>query len=319
MAKIATLSLNPTIDLMTETDLVRPTHKIRTANETYEPGGGGVNVARVVMELGGDAFVICPAGGFTGQMMEELLGRIPLPRVIVPIAGNTRVSITIFERKTGHEFRFTPNGPRLSPEEVAACLDAVKAASFDYLVASGSVPLGAPSDILAQVADIVASKGAKFVLDSSGAGLSVTLEKAHVYLVKPSMSELETMVGRRLDHDDLREAAADLVHRGHADIVAVTMGAAGALVVTRDETLRIRSPKVEARSAVGAGDAFVGAMTFALSEGRSMEDALMLATAAGAATTLTPVAKVCAAEDVNRLHAEMAVTNHFMRHLHPHE
>src|SRR5260221_48085 len=174
VAKIATLSLNPTIDLMTETDLVRPTHKIRTANEIYEPGGGGVNVARVIMELGGDATLICPAGGFTGQMMEELLGRIPLPRVIVPIAGNTRVSITIFERKTGHEFRFTPNGPRLSAAEVAACLEAVKAAKFDYLVASGSVPLGGPSDILAHVADIVASQSATLVLDSSCTGPSGT-------------------------------------------------------------------------------------------------------------------------------------------------
>jgi len=302
---IVTLSLNPAIDVTSETDLVQPTHKIRTSNEEYEPGGGGVNVARVIVELGGSATLICPAGGFPGEMLDELLGVIPIPRRLVPIAGNTRISFTVFERKTGQEYRFTPNGPTLSTDEIAACLAAIGETEFDYFVASGSVPLGAPTDILAQVAAIVAAKGAKFVLDSSGAGLGVTLERGHVHLVKPSLGELEALVGRRLDNDTAREAAIDLVKRGRADIVAVTMGAVGALVVTKDKAFRVEAPKVEARSALGAGDAFVGAMTLALSEGRSVEEASMLAAAAGAATALTPVSKVCALPDVTRLHDEV--------------
>jgi 6-phosphofructokinase 2 len=298
---IVTLSLNPTVDMMSEADLVRPTNKIRTSNEEFEPGGGGVNVARVIQELGGLATVICPAGGFPGKMLDELLGAIALPRVIVPIAGNTRISVTVYERKTGNEFRFTPNGPTLSKAEVEACLEAIRATEFDTFVASGSVPMGAPSDILAKVGEIARKKGARFILDSSGAGLSVTLEKTKVTLVKPSIGELEALVGRRLDRKTAAEAARDLVRRGSAEIVAVTMGASGALVVTRDRTYRLKAPKVEARSAVGAGDAFVGAMTLALAEGRPIEDGLMLATAAGAATALTPVAKVCAMADVMRL------------------
>jgi 6-phosphofructokinase 2 len=302
---IATLSLNPTIDMMSEADLVVPTHKIRTSNESFEPGGGGVNVARVIHELGGEAMVICPAGGFTGRMLDELLGAIPIPRRIVPISGNTRISVTVFERKTGHEYRFTPNGPTLSADEVAACLEAIRKADYSMFVASGSVPMGAPTDILAQIANIVTGKGAKFILDSSGAGLSVTLEKASVTMVKPSMPELEALVGRRLVHKSGEAAAAVLVRRGRAEIVAVTLGAAGAMVVTKDRTFRIRAPKVEARSAVGAGDAFVGAMALSLSEGKPIDEAIMLATAAGAATALTPVAKVCARHDVMRLHEQV--------------
>jgi 6-phosphofructokinase 2 len=305
---IVTLSLNPAIDVSSETDRVLPTHKIRTTNEEYEPGGGGVNVARVIAELGGEALLICPAGGFPGRMLDELLGAIPIPRRIVPIAGDTRISFTVFERKTGNEFRFTPNGPKLSETEIAACLDAIRAANYDYFVASGSVPMGAPTDILAQVADIVAQKGARFVLDSSGAGLSMTLEKSRVYFVKPSMSELEALVGRRLDNATAEEAAKDLVRRQRAEIVAVTMGALGAIVVTKAGVLRVEAPKVETRSAVGAGDAFVGAMTLALSRGEPVEDALILATAAGAATALTPQSKVCALTDVTRLHEEMKRT-----------
>jgi 6-phosphofructokinase 2 len=264
-----------------------------------------VNVARAITELGGTASLICPAGGFSGQMLDQLLARIPVSRRIIPIEGNTRISFTVFERKTGAEYRFTPNGPKLSDGEIATVLAAISEADYEYFVASGSVPMGAPSDILAQIADIVAAKGAKFVLDSSGAGLSVTLERSRVYLVKPSMNELEALVGRRLDNETALAAAKDLVARGRAEIVAVTMGAAGAFVVTRDETLLMEPPKVEVRSAVGAGDAFLGAMTLSLARGEPIEEALMLATAAGAATTLTPLSKVCALSDVKRLHEEV--------------
>jgi 6-phosphofructokinase 2 len=288
-----------------ECDIVRPIHKIRTANETYEPGGGGVNVARVIAELGGDVEVLCLAGGITGALLDQLLGEIPIRRRIVPISGNTRISLTVFERKTGDEFRFVPNGPKLSPGEVEAALAAVRAATFDYLVASGSIPLGAPTDILARFAEIAAEKRARFVLDSSGAGLGVTLEKTPVYLVKPSLSELESLMGRRLDEESAKDAAVDLVRRGRAEIVAVTMGAAGALLATKEGVARLWSPKVEARSAVGAGDSFVGAMTLALSQGKPIDDAVLFGIAAGAAAALTPVAKLCAREDVQRLHDMM--------------
>jgi 6-phosphofructokinase 2 len=303
---IVTMSLNPTIDVTSEADLVRPTNKIRTGNETYDPGGGGVNVARVITELGGEARVICPAGGFSGQFLDELLGKAGIPRTIIPIKGNTRISFTVYERKTGNEFRFIPNGPKLSPEEIEACLEAVRNAKYDYFVASGSVPLGAPTDILAQIAAIVHDRGAKFVLDSSGAGLSVTLQRVPVYMVKPSIGEFEALMGRRLDDESAREAAVDLVRRGSAEIVAVTMGASGAMIAYKDGVLRMRSPRVQAYSAVGAGDSFVGAMTLALSQGRTMEEALTFAISAGAASVLTPGTKLSMAADVKRIYEELA-------------
>ena len=303
---IVTLSLNPTIDVASETDLVRPTHKIRTTGETYDPGGGGVNVARVINELGGNATVICPAGGFTGSMLDNMLGAIPIPRKIVPISGTTRISLTVYERNSGHEFRFTPRGPELSPAELEACLDTVRGATFDYFVASGSETRGAPPDILAQVAEIVAEKGAKFILDSSGPGLSVTLERGPVYLVKPSFGELESLVGRSLDDDAARDAAVDLVQSGRAEIVTVTMGAAGALLVTKDTALRMWSPKVQSHSAVGAGDSFLAAMTLALSDGRDIEDALIFAIAAGAATAMTSGTRLCRKEDVTRIYNDIS-------------
>jgi 6-phosphofructokinase 2 len=306
---IVTLSLNPTIDMMSETDVVKPIHKIRTTNENFGPGGGGVNVAKVIFELGGSAEVIAAAGGFPGRMLDDLLGRIPVPRRIVPIAGDTRISFTVFERETGQEYRFVPTGPTLSAAEIEACLEAVRRSECTWFVASGSVPPGAPPDILARVGEIAAEKGARFILDSSGPGLTTTLGRVPVYLVKPSLGEMEALVGHRLDGEAVEAAARDLVAAGHAEIVAVTMGVQGAVVVARDSRFRVFAPKIKAVSALGAGDAFVGAMTLALADGRPLDDALMLATAAGAATALTPVARVCSRAEVSRLYDQVKREN----------
>src|SRR5690606_19664751 len=129
---------------------------------------------------------------------------------------------------------------------VQPCLDAVLAHRGRFVVASGSLPEGAPPDVFAQMANATADKGGRFVLDSSGDGLSATLEKSRVYLVKPSIGELEQLVGRKLDEDGVQAAAAELVSRGVAEIVAVTMGAEGALLASASGTLRVAAPHVTA-------------------------------------------------------------------------
>jgi 6-phosphofructokinase 2 len=306
---IATLALNPAVDMMSETDIVRPIRKIRTDRENYGPGGGGVNVAKVIVELGGTAEIIATAGGFTGRMLDDMLGAIPIPRRMVPIEGLTRISFTVFERETGQEYRFVPTGPTLSASEVDACLDEVRDADYGWFVASGSVPRGAPPDILAQVGEIVAKKGARYVLDSSGPGLATTLGRVPVHLVKPSLGELEALTGRHLDGETARDAARELVDSGRADIGAVTMGVQGAVVATKERAFRVFTPRVKTVSALGAGDAFVGAMTFALAAGRALDDALMLATAAGAATAMTPVSKTCQRADVMQLYEQVKREN----------
>ncbi len=306
---IAALALNPAVDMMSETDIVRPIRKIRTDRENYGPGGGGVNVAKVIVELGGNAEIVATSGGFTGRMLDDMLAAIPIPRRMIAIEGLTRISFTVFERETGQEYRFVPTGPTLSATEIAACLDAVRAGDYGWFVASGSVPRGAPPDILAAVGEIVAEKGARYILDSSGPGLSKTLGRVPVFLVKPSLGELEALVDRPLDGESARDAAKELVDSGKAEVVAVTMGVQGAVVATKDRAFRIFSPKVKTVSALGAGDAFVGAMTFALAAGRVLDDALMLATAAGAATAMTPVAQTCARRDVMELYEQVKREN----------
>src|SRR5687767_2363533 len=125
MKPIVTLTLNPAIDAACVADEVVPMRKVRTREERYDPGGGGLNVARVVRELGGEALAFYLAGGTTGGALEGLIERSGLAAVRVPIAGLTRVSHTVFETSTGHEFRFTPDGPEVSPGEWRHLLDLV--------------------------------------------------------------------------------------------------------------------------------------------------------------------------------------------------
>ncbi|MEP7172242.1 MAG: 1-phosphofructokinase family hexose kinase [Aestuariivirga sp.] len=298
MTQILTITLNPTVDISSQADVVRPTRKTRTSNTRYDPGGGGINVARVIATLGGDAEAIFLAGGEMGMLLDRLLGEEGIRRRLFPMAGQTRIGVVVQEKTTGLEYRFVAEGPAVQPGELQPCLEAAISHGGGYVIASGSLPAGVPGDTYARIADAAASRGARFVLDSSGTGLQTTLEKSRVFLVKPSLGELEKFVGEKLNEDGVRQAAADIVARGAAEIVAVTMGADGALMATSSGILRVPAIPVRVRSAVGAGDSFLGVMTWSLSEGKSPEEAFRLGVAAGAAKVMTPGTKLRKSSDV---------------------
>ncbi|MFA7439883.1 MAG: 1-phosphofructokinase family hexose kinase [Sphingomonadaceae bacterium] len=301
--RIATLTLNPAIDGACDAEKVRPTHKIRTTNEVFDPGGGGINVARVIQRLGGEVCALYMAGGMTGDVLDALLTRDGLPHHMLKIAGHTRVSLAVHERETGCEYRFVPEGPEVSEAEWRACLDVLEDWPCDYLVASGSLPRGVPDDFYVQVAKIMARRGIGFVVDTSGPELKAVLEYGGVLLVKPSLNEIEQLAGRPLrEGTDLEDAAMGIVRAGQAKIVAATMGHEGALLATKEGTLRLPAIEVEVKSAVGAGDSFVAAMTYALANDWPVTDAFRLGLSAGTAAVLTPGTGLCLAEDVFRLY-----------------
>ena len=305
MKPIVTLTLNPAIDSSCQADEVHPVHKVRTVEERYDPGGGGVNVARVIRELGGDAIAVYLAGGLTGQAFTRMIDAIGLQHRAVPIRGYTRVSHTVYERSSGKEYRFVPQGPEIHDDEWQTCLRELEGLEFDYLVASGSLPRGVPDDFYARMAAMVSGKGARFVLDTSGEALKRALD-AGVYLVKPNLREFESVVGRSLRDPAEQEAAAmQLIARGRAEIVTVSLGSDGALLATGAGCRRLRAPKVKPRSTVGAGDSFVGAMTLGLAQGRTPEDAFALAVATGTATVLTMGTELCRREDVERIYRQI--------------
>lgn len=305
MRAIVTLTVNPSIDGSAETDVIRPIHKLRTSNERYDPGGGGINVARVVHELGGSAMAIYLAGGATGAVLDRLLADAGINGRRVPIADHTRISHAVYERSSGLEYRFVPQGPMIQQSEWQASLAALEDLECEYFVASGSLPPGMPDTFYATVAAMAHRRKFKLVLDTSGRALQGALQHG-VHMVKPSLGELEALRGQKLPTPARQEEAArDMVRSGAATMVALTLGRDGGLLVTEHKALRMAAPEVAVKSAVGAGDSFVAAMTLGLAQSRAPEDAFAYGMAAGAAAVMSAGTGLCRREDVEKLYARI--------------
>ena len=306
MTLIATLTLNPTIDVAYEVDRMFHTRKMRTRSEFYSPGGGGINVARVFVRLGGNARSYYLAGGATGDAFDGLLDLHQMVRTRIPIAGHTRISSAVLELETGKEFRFVPPGPAIAPDEWEGCLDLLDQAPCRFLVASGSLPPGLPDDFYGAVVARMQLRGVPVILDSSGPGLAGGLAQGGVFLVKPSVGELRQLTGRDLpDRAAIAEAAMEIVRSGQAEHVAVTMGHDGAILASADAQLFQPAAAIEAKSAVGAGDSFLAAMVFALSRDWAMADAFRFGVAAGGAAVMSPGHDLASPADIERLYRDL--------------
>ncbi|MDO1582077.1 1-phosphofructokinase family hexose kinase [Rhizobium oryzicola] len=302
MAKILSITLNPTIDLYNDADRVVPTHKVRVRDQRQEVGGGGINVARVIAELGGEAHAAFLSGGATGALLEEALRSLGIHSRAFPIAGAVRVAFMVREEATGLEYRFVPEGPEVSWQEVEPLLQAVEQSGAPYVVASGSLPRGLPVDTYARIARITAQSGSRFVLDVSGEPLRAAVEAGGLFLMKPSLSELEKLIGHSLDRKQASEALEALVARGVAEHIALTLGEDGAILASADGVLAAPAISVPVRSTVGAGDSFVGALVWALTEGWLPADAFHLGQAAGAAAVMTTGTDICKRSDILQLY-----------------
>jgi 6-phosphofructokinase 2 len=302
MPAILTVTLNPAVDIYTSVPRLAPAHKLRCSSERRDPGGGGINVARVIARLGGDVTAIFPAGGPVGDHLQRLVHQEDLNARAVPISGVTRENFTVLEEASQGEYRFVLPGPALTQREFETCVAATSVVGAPaYVVASGSLPPGAPSDAYARFAAHTKKRSAKFVLDASGQALQEALEEG-VYLVKPNLSELQELVGAPLSSEtDLVDAARSLIASDKAQVVAITRGADGALLAMRDEVWTAQAIKAPIMSSVGAGDSFLAGLVWSLARGDGAETALRHALAAGAATLLQPGTTLCRKEDVDRL------------------
>lgn len=302
-APILTVTPNPALDVSTSTERVVAEHKLRCGPTRLDPGGGGVNVSRVVRNLGGHSLAVYAAGGPTGQAYRELLDREGIASRMVRIGQSTRESFTVDETSTGEQFRFVLQGPHLSEPEWRALLTAVgdDLPREGFIVGSGSLPPGVPVDFYAQIARITHAHGGRSIVDTSGEPLRAALDEG-VHLIKPSRRELGELVGAEVgDESELVEAARELVGRGACEVVALTLGGAGAALVTRDEVLRLATPHVQVQSTVGAGDSFLGGLVLRLAQGRTLRDAFCTAVAAGSASAALPATALCEADEVARL------------------
>lgn len=303
MTAIATLTMNPALDVSTSTDKIIPTHKLRCAPPRRDAGGGGINVAREIRALGGEATAVFPSGGAAGQQIEALLRGAGVAFKAIPIAGETRESLTVDEIATGKQYRFVLPGPKLSAKEQERILDCFRHQRADYLVVSGSLPPGVGSDFYARLGELHRD-GGRLVLDSSGDVLRTAAE-AGAWLIKPSLRELEELAGGALSDAAAIEAAArELIREGLAEVVVVSEGENGATWVTADAAEHIAAIPVKPVSAVGAGDAMVAGITLGAARGLPLEQAVRYGVAAGAATLLGTGTEQLKREDAERLYKQ---------------
>lgn len=303
MDTIVTLTPNPSIDTSTAVDRVIPERKLRCCSPRFDPGGGGINVARVIRRLGGDATALFLSGGPTGELLRQLLERDGVPNRTVHCEQWTRENLTVLEESSGHQFRFGMPGPEVTIAEWNSVLALLRewGPTPRFVVASGTLPPGLPVDGFAEVARIVKELGSKLVLDTSGPALVNGISPG-VFLVKCNLRELGELAGAKIaDEEEMKAAARSIIMRGWSEVVVVSLGAGGAFLVTTKDCDRIAAPIVPVVSRVGAGDSMVGGIVLALVTGWSLNEAVRFGAAAGAAAVMQPGTELCHRTDVERL------------------
>jgi 6-phosphofructokinase 2 len=305
--RIATLTMNPSVDLSTSVEYVIADRKLRCRPLKREPGGGGINVFRVIHRLGGASIAFYPAGGPPGQMLQDLIDQEGIKHRPILIEEWTRENLMVVDDGTGQQFRFSMPGPPLFEEEWETCLKEVLSLDPkpDYVVASGSLPPGVPMDFYAFLAKEVKKLGSQLIVDTSGEALRLALDSG-VYLIKPNMRELGELAGKEIRDESQQEAVAmKIVDSRQSEVVVVSLGAVGALLVSNEGYERLRAPTVPIKSKVGAGDSMVAGIVLSLARGMPLREAIRFGIAAGAATVMTPGTELCRREDVEQLYQQM--------------
>lgn len=309
MSEIVTLTFNPSVDISTSVARIAPFSKLRCAPPHYDPGGGGINVARVVHRLGGDVSAVFPVGGSTGQLLNRLLRDEGVSCITVDAASETRQVFTLVEDTTDRQYRFVLPGAPLSEREWNACISAtasVKPAP-SMIVISGSLPSGITSEKFGRAIRTIKAGGAKIALDTSEGPLQAAIDEG-IYLIKPNLKEFQELVGIGSDQDSaLIDAGRALIARGAVAIIAISLGDDGAILISADRALRARPLNVEPVSVVGAGDSFLGALVWRLTRTQNLEDALQFAMAAGTAAVLRAGTSLSRVEDINRIRRDVHV------------
>ncbi|TAH04073.1 MAG: 1-phosphofructokinase family hexose kinase [Sphingobacteriales bacterium] len=303
MANIITITFSPSIDKSATVNELVPTKKLKCDNANTQPGGGGINVARVLSKLGADVLAVFPSGGYTGAFFNTLLKNENVPFVFVSAQNETKENFVILDQSSKQQYRFgMPSNP-LFAKEYNACLELI--ASYKnaaFIVASGSLPPGVPLTIYEDIAKIAKKNNAKFVVDTSGPALQNAVNQS-VFLLKPNLNELGFLAGiKNLNLLDVEKVAKDFLFKKNCEIMVVSLGNEGAILITQNQTYKVKSPQVNVKTTVGAGDSMLAGIIYSLSNGHNLHQSLKYGVACGTAATLNFGSKLCEVADVEKIY-----------------
>lgn len=304
---IATLTLNPALDKSTELDRLIPEKKLRCADLKVEAGGGGINISKAVKILGGETLAIFPSGGINGKQICGILETSGIPFSTIDIKADTRENFVARELSTNKQYRFVMPGPPLEKKDLDQCISIIEGlpAATSFLVLSGSLPPGVPEDFPAEIAVIAKKKNIRLIVDTSGEPLKKALQKG-VYLIKPNLTELGSLVGKNwLEIPEIEAAAKQVLDQSNCEVIIASMGPAGALLLTRDGHKQINAPAVKKLTTVGAGDSMVAGIVWKLETGESITEAVRFGVACGTAATMNTGTQLFTKEDAVKLYEWM--------------
>lgn len=265
-------------------------------------------MARAIKKLGGEAVAIYPAGGYSGKFLNELMAREGVTVQPIETKSHTRENLIVFDKSTSLQYRFGMPGSEVLEEEWRQLLADIENSGAEYIIASGSLPPGMPTDIFGWIADIARKMNAKLVVDTSGEALKKAVDKG-VFLLKPNLGELSSLVGKdEVSHESVDEIAKEIISRNCCQAIMVSLGSAGARLITKDEVIQVIPPVVKRLSTVGAGDSMVAGVILSLSRGMDLKEALKYGVACGTAATLNPGTELCKLEDVEKLYKIISTT-----------
>jgi len=285
---ITTITLNPAVDKTIQISNFIVGNVNRVASIRLDAGGKGINVSKVIKNLGGKSKAMGILSGNSGKFIKEYLDSINILNDFVFTEGETRTNIKVVDEISHTNTDINEAGPQASDKDLAEVSGKVfnNISSEDIIIFSGSVPSNVDKKIYGDWIKKAKAKGAKTILDADGELLKNAIS-AGPYLVKPNIDELEGMFNKKINGvKEAVEIAKSLLDYGIV-IVVVSLGSEGAIFVNKEKSIYAHGLKVDVKSTVGAGDSMVAALAYSIEEGLSFEESVKLAVATGTANVMT--------------------------------
>jgi 1-phosphofructokinase len=278
--KIATVTLNPAIDQTVRVDNFRSNRVNRAQEIRFDASGKGVNVASFLADYGHDIAVTGYLGQANVDIFEQFFASKGIDDCFVRIPGNTRINVKVVDEVNQQTTDINMPGQTPPQEALNTLLETIEqlANSCEWFVLSGSLPPHVPTTIYATIITQLKRQKKHIILDTSGEALREGIQ-AGPTIVKPNTEELQHLIGQALTSEaEIQQAAHQLLNED-IELVVVSMGRQGAILVEQAATLIATPPEVTVKKTFGAGDAMVAGLVTSLIQGLSLADCGRLATA----------------------------------------
>ena len=298
---IYTVTLNPALDRAIFVERLLQDDTTRVVSDTLYAAGKGIDVSRVIRELGGQSVAMGLVGGYDGLQLEGLLINAGVMTNFTRIAGETRTNIILKEKENGRQFVISATGPEIEASEIGQLYQHIlEINDMTCLVLSGSLPRGVSPNLYGQLILAGKKNGSFILLDTDGKALAESIEYQPT-AIKPNRHELSRLVGRALEDETSILSACKEIHQKGIPYVLVSMGKDGLILSSEDQVIKAVAPPVDVNSTVGAGDSSVAGFVMAFSQDKDIVECVRLACATGTATAKTPGTELCHREEVERI------------------